>query len=734
MPLSILRRRPISLSTCLFLIVLVAILPVLVFSGVLANHLVRSKYEANSRLLTRTADELAFAADQEISSTIRTLQGLSQSSALRQGHLKVFHQELADILSTQPSWGTLLLHDTEAHWLLAARQPYGTKLGNSMEPESILLAAQTGQPQISKIFPVQQNLMMKSQFGFAIRVPIKNQDGKIIYVLSAILGSRPMQELVSRFTTNPGEWVRSIVDKNGTIVSRSREPEKYIGGNASTQMKSLLSAKESGFERTTTLDHVDAYTAYRKAPLSGWHSIVAVRADVLETDARKAQQGLVIISILMLALSGLITLLFSRWIRRALKSGADGAAVVARGETPTIATSPIAELEELRQSLLAASELLRSRDRAKSDFLANMSHEIRTPLGIVLGMTELIAAEKVTSQERERMSEIVKRNGLQLLRLIDDILDLAKIETNRLPIEHIDFSLPDLVSSVTEDLSARAQENGVKLQIVFEKGSPNIVNSDPIRLRQIIFNLVGNAVKFTHHGTIEVRLKAPQDEFARLTVSDSGIGIKPEQQSLLFSNFAQGDTSHSRKYGGAGLGLSLSRKLARLLDGDVNLVRSQLNQGSVFEVYFKMRPLAKDSALPVKVESRIPAVVESNAAKKILLAEDSSDNVALIQMYLKNSRAEVSVVSNGLDALKLATTQPFDLILMDIQMPEMDGYEATRQIRQNGISTPIVALTAHALDAHRERALQSGFDDFVTKPVRRGDLIETLTKHLQITI
>jgi signal transduction histidine kinase len=718
----------------LILIVLVAILPVLVFSGVLAKQLIRSKYEANSRLLTRTADELAFAADQEISSTIRTLQGLSQSSALKSGHLKIFHQELEDMLSTQPSWGTLVLHDTEAHWLLAARQPYSIKLGQAFEPDSIFAVTQTGQPQIGKIFPVHPSLKMKSQFGFAVRVPVTNQDGKIIYVLSAILGSRSMQDLVSRFTTNPGEWVRSIVDRNGVIAARSREPDKYVGETASEQMRSLLSANESGFERTITLDQVPVYTAFRKAPLSGWHSIVAVRADVLETDARKAQNGLIIISVFMLALSGLITLIFSHWIRRALKSGADGAAVVARGRTPTLEPSPIIELEELRQSLLAASELLRSRDRAKSDFLANMSHEIRTPLGIVLGMTELIGSEKVTAYERERMSEIVKRNGQQLLRLIDDILDLAKIETNRLPIEHIDFSLPDLISSVTEDLSARAQENGVKLQIVFEKGSPNIVNSDPIRLRQIIFNLVGNAVKFTHQGTIEVRLHETKDEFARLTVSDSGIGIKPEQQSLLFSNFAQGDTSHSRKYGGAGLGLSLSRKLARLLDGDVNLLRSELNQGSVFEVYFKMRPLSKEAALPVKVESRIPAVIETNALKKILLAEDSSDNVALIQMYLKNSKAQVSVVSNGVDALKLAMSETFDLILMDIQMPEMDGYEATQQIRQQGIATPIVALTAHALDAHRERALQSGFDDFVTKPVRRGDLIDTLSKHLQITI
>lgn len=579
-------RRPLSLSTCLALIVLVAILPVLFFSEYLADRLIQSKYEANARLLSRTADQLSFAVDQEIIATIRTLQALSQSNSLQSGDLKNFHQFMRRTLRTQPSWSTVILQSPTKEWLLTARQPYGTKLGTPVDPESISKAVETGEPQIGKIGSILE-MNEEAAYGFAVRVPVKSQNGKVTGVLSAILSTSPMQEIASHFTSAPGEWVRSIVNSQGTIAARTREPDKYIGSSASEMMKRLLFSKGSGLERTTTLDQIPVYTAFSKAPISGWYTIVSVRADILESEARKAQNHLWIVSILIVCFSGFATWIFSRWMKKAIKSSSQGAATLARGETPVLEPSVITELEDLRHSLVTASALLQSRDRAKSEFLANMSHEIRTPLGIVLGMTDLIIAKELTEEEHENMSVIVKRNGQQLLRLINDILDLAKIESSSMILEAVDFSLPQLLSFVAEDFSSQAQEKGIKLQVVIEDGSPQRVKSDPYRLRQIIFNLVTNAMKFTDEGVVEVRLYASKGKVARLTVSDTGIGISEELQAQLFSNFSQGDSSHSRRYGGTGLGLALSRKLARLLKGDLKLLKTQVNQGSVFELVFQ---------------------------------------------------------------------------------------------------------------------------------------------------
>lgn len=723
--------RAYSIRVYLLLSVLVAVVPVLIFSAVLSNKLIEAEERFSERYLNKTVDELAHAVDQEIIGTVRVLQVLAQVESLRIHDLPRFHRILVRSLQTQPSWTNIVLHNTKAEGILTARDAYGIPYGLVVDSESVNQVVATALPVVGNVVKaVGRNLAFaKSPYRFSVRVPVIGVSEKVEYVLSAVISTDHLLSLVNRFSHNPNEWTRAIIDSGLNISARSRDNDKYVGGPASQTLREYLTTKQNGLEKTVTLEGVPAYTSFRRAPFSGWYAAIAVPSSVLQAQADATKRNVVMIALWIFLLVLAVSVFISRRIRQPIQESSAAAAALARGEIPVVGQSRILEIEQMRQSLFSASELLRSRARAKDEFLANMSHELRTPLGIVLGTTDLLSKDAVPSDEKEKSWEIVKRNGQQLLRLIDDILDLSKMEANKLNLEYIDFSLPDLVAAIGEDFGTRAQDKKIELVVQIKDGGPKIVNSDPLRVRQIISNLVGNAIKFTHEGRITITLHESQTDLQRITVADTGIGLNEIQQSMLFKEFTQGDSSHTRKYGGTGLGLSLSRKLARLLGGDVKLLHSHSGRGSLFEITF----VGKSVAGPVDKSAARDVNPDSQSAElkvaKILLAEDSLDNVALIKAYLRDSRVDVRVASNGLEAIDLAD-KSFDLILMDIQMPGADGYEATREIRKRGYTMPIIALTAHALAEHRKNALAGGFTDFVTKPLQRQTLLDVIEKYI----
>jgi signal transduction histidine kinase len=733
MPISRMTGRTYPISAYLVIIVLIAVLPVIVFSSFVAKQLVETRRIASQQYLEKTASELALAFDQEVVSTIRTLEAQTQSNSLRRGDLRVFHEVLTRVLKTQPTWTNIVLHKNGSQGVLEARSPYGTPFGKVLDPESIDSVLRSKKPSVGNIVEVgskENRATTTSPFRFAVRVPVIDENGEAVYVISAILSSDLLSSLVNRFAFAPNEWTRTIVDSSGTIGARSRNPEKFLGQKASVTLREAFGDRNSGTAQTTTLEGIKANSAFYRAPISGWYAAIAVPTSVLQAEAAATGRNILLIAIASLLFSTLGTFFFSRGIQKSINAASENAARLAKGEAPEMKVSSISEIEEMRNSLIVASGLLRSRERTKDEFLANMSHELRTPLGIVLGMTDQIAKDAIPPDEKEKSWEIVKRNGLQLSRLIDDILDFSKIEANKLVIENVEFSLPDLISSVVEDFSTRALERKIQIKTHFDEGSPVIISSDPVRVRQIVGNVVGNAVKFTVHGMIEVRLHKPEGLMQRLTVSDTGIGLNDQQQSVLFTEFTQGDSSHTRKFGGTGLGLSLSRKIARRIGGDVKLIQSRENEGSMFEISFLSQPLAdrtQQSGDP-SVHSPSPRAISSRT--KILLVEDSPDNVTLIKTYLRKSNVDLHVAMNGQEAVDKEKNGEFDLILMDIQMPIMDGFEATKLIRGRGCKIPIVALTAHALGSYRKAALEGGFTDFITKPVEKESLLQVIGSHL----
>jgi CheY-like chemotaxis protein len=398
-------------------------------------------------------------------------------------------------------------------------------------------------------------------------------------------------------------------------------------------------------------------------------------------------------------------------------------------------------------ALRTAHEAAEVANRAKSEFLANMSHEIRTPMTAILGFADLLDDEDqapASVQRRRDAASTIRRNGEHLLSIINDILDLSKIEAGKMTVEQVRVEPEQLIRDVLDLMHVKASAKGITLAAHCPAPVPAVIQSDPVRLRQVLVNLVGNAIKFTEVGgvTIHVDHDAASGQ-VRFTVQDTGIGMSPEQQDRLFGAFEQADASMTRRFGGTGLGLRISKRLTQMLGGDIT-VASSAGQGSTFTASIATGDIA--GVTMVQIGSRQDAPertpgrpVLAPAARvledmRILLAEDGPDNVRLITFHLQRAGALVTSVANGRLALELLSSDSagvlrspaeFDLILTDMQMPEMDGYDLARQLRAMGHQGPIVALTAHAMAGDAQKCRDAGCDEYATKPIEPGALIGT---------
>ncbi len=384
----------------------------------------------------------------------------------------------------------------------------------------------------------------------------------------------------------------------------------------------------------------------------------------------------------------------------------------------------------LELALLESNEMAlraESASRAKSEFLANMSHEIRTPMNGVLGMVQLLEDTPLTAEQADLLRTL-KNSAHYLLGLLNDILDLSKIEAGKMTLEQIPLSLHELAREAVALFGGRASEKGIVLHTQLDPKAAEWVLGDPVRLRQIVANFISNAIKFTEQG--EVRLIIlPSPTYPQgvwIGVQDTGIGIPAERLESLFEAFTQADSSTTRKYGGTGLGLTISKKLAEMMGGRIG-VESEPGVGSMFYVDLPLPATQPPQALPEATSEELP---EAFPGARVLLVEDNEVNRKVAVRLLTKLQVEVDTAVNGLEAVQKASENAYDLILMDCQMPEMDGYEATRVLRKQGISTPIVALTANALEGDREKCLACGMNDYLSKPIQAEKLRETLAQWL----
>jgi len=387
------------------------------------------------------------------------------------------------------------------------------------------------------------------------------------------------------------------------------------------------------------------------------------------------------------------------------------------------------EVEKREQALIQAS-------RAKSDFLANMSHELRTPMNGVIGMTELLSDSELKDDQQVLLSHI-KTSANHLLSVINDILDFSKIEAGMMIIEKVPFDLRKTVEEISIISGSMVKEKGLALKTTVDEALPAMVMGDVVRVRQVLINLLGNAVKFTSEGSVELGINLvshKQDDIQIMfSVRDTGVGIAQNKQAAVFEQFTQADSSTTRSFGGTGLGLAICKQLVELMGGHVGL-ESELGVGSRFFFVLTMKVAANQT---VQLEDPLSALNEYTPEEvpaenlNVLLAEDNLINQVYARNVLDRMGATVTVANNGQEALDLVQKHDFDLVLMDCQMPTMDGYEATRAIRKLGneyATLPVIALTAFAMAEDRDICIAAGMDDYVTKPVDRNILVKTIGK------
>ena len=402
-----------------------------------------------------------------------------------------------------------------------------------------------------------------------------------------------------------------------------------------------------------------------------------------------------------------------------------------------------AEIERRATELVEARNAAFAAMRAKSEFLANMSHEIRTPLTAILGYAELLSDARLRREDRQQYLDIVRRNGAYLLTLVNDVLDLSKIDAGKLVVEHVPSSPAELLREVETLMRPRVEAKGLALAIAWRGNIPGLVMTDPTRVRQILVNLISNAIKFTEIGGITIGLQAEPTNPGRcrltFSVTDTGVGMTPEVRQRLFQPFVQADASTTRRFGGTGLGLAICARLAAAIGGEIS-VESERWKGSTFRVCFEAARVSSES-IPTIMPRRATLSRTRDARSlprlrgRILLAEDSPDSQRLLAYYLRKAGADVTVAENGKVACERAIAalqggQPFEVLVMDMQMPAMDGYEASRSLRRLGCRAPIIALTAHAMEGDRDRCLAAGCTDYVVKPVDRDMLLRCVREHL----
>jgi signal transduction histidine kinase len=711
------------------------ILPISVFAAIALQTLLRSERESALQAMTQSAGATALLVDRELSSAEAALHVLARSPHLAHGDLAGFyeHARSADRRSDGSDGSGTILFDADGRQLINTVVTPGTRL--SPAPDYVRI-------RIHQVITTGQTLVSDLITGGVQKIPVTTINvpvpllGGRRYVLGSVFAPNFFSALIARRPV-PASWRLSVIDRGGRFIARPSEPER-LGELANPALIKAAAGANQGLLRFITHSGVDSYHAFTHSPMSDWTVAVTVPASEIDGAARHAVMLAAAGMAVALLCAGLAAVFFGRRLFDAIAGATRAATRLSEGGTPRAfregAATGIAEFDELQRSIADAERatlLLREQQarklaeeqvRIRDDFLAMLSHELRNPLSGIVGAAQLLRIETANPAQKRHAQDILMRQGRHLTRIVDDLLDLARLARGKIKMNMQPVELASVVESVVDALRVAGrieQQLSCRLE-------PAWIRADRTRIEQVVGNLVSNAIKYTPaQGSIEIVLTAEAGE-ACLVVRDSGVGIAPELMSTLFDTFVQGAVTLDRAQGGLGIGLSLVRSLVALHGGSIGATSAGNDQGSTFTLRLPLqREMGEDGQVP---ELAPGPALQQPAVSTVLLIEDNDDARHMLSAQLAATGYRVLEADNGVDGVVLARRERPDLAIVDIGLPGMNGYQIAAHLRRDPAmrGLRLVALTGYGQEADRQLAFNAGFDAHFAKPLQFEALAEIL--------
>ena len=734
--------RTFSLRAHLLLLVVGTLVPVLVIAAVLVRRVVADNRRAVEQRLLETARAAAAVVDAELAGTIRALQGLVESDRLTTNDIPAFYTQALRLQSTQPTWSGISLALPDGQQIVNTARLLPEPLPMVADRESFERAVSTRTPIVGNL----QRGQLTQQLGFIVRVPVLRDD-RVVYVLSAWITSNDFAQVLLSQVPLPGEWVRGVMDANHVVVARSRDPDRFVGQQATPGfLRRRATAVESVY-RDVSLDGTVVYGAFSRASMSGWTAGVGVPASSVEAPFRQSMMAMAATAMLLLGLGGGGAYVISRRISQELSASTAEAEAIASGLHPSRTRSRVTELQRLLDALARSAALLETRqrerdeqlahanaaraaaeaaDRAKDEFLAMLGHELRNPLAPALTAIHLMKLKGAGDTSRER--DVIERQIRHMSRLVDDLLDISRLRRGAIELRRERFEIADAVARAVEMTSPLFTEKQHRLDVDLPAGL--VIDADRIRIAQVLANLLANAAKYTEPGGhIALRVRV-EEHSVRIECRDTGIGIAPDLVPRVFDLFVQGQRGLDRRQGGLGLGLAVARTLVELHGGTIEAKSEGTGKGSTFTVRLPVTVASPAAAPSVNKTETSAGPAPLARIGRVMVVDDNRDALDMLVAALKAADIEAFGASSSHEALDLAGRLPPSAAVLDIGLPDMDGFELARALRsrEQTASICLVALTGYGRNQDRATATAAGFDAFFAKPVDIDALVGTLQR------
>lgn len=708
-----------SVRSHLLLLTLVVLLPPALFGVGATLWAADREQEAFEQGARQRTLALITAVDTELHGHVETLRALASSYNLEAGNLPAFHRQAMRLLRTQRDWRSIILALPSGERVLDSSLPPGAPL-SVIDRTGFEEALRRKEPTIGNLSPEE------SEYRFSVLMPIQSEAQ--VYVLMVLVDPKAILALLTPQRL-PRDWVGTVLDANGRVVARTFNPAATVGKPASESLQGALNTAAEGWFQGVTIEGADVYASFHQSPVTGWTVALGIPTAAVDATTGNIIKLLAVGLALATAIALLLAALYSRRISAPIMALASSAKALGWGAKvhPPI-DAPVREVRDVSRALIASAhgfnereERLRAADQAKDEFLAMLGHELRNPLGALSSATQVLNVSGSGDKAEKDAIAIVSRQVERMTRLVDDLLDVGRVISGKVRLQQTPLDLRRVVTQVMQNLQRASLLKGRDVKLEAESVW---IEGDETRIEQIVSNILENSAKYTpRDGTIAIRLYR-KDEKAVLEVTDTGIGMSPDLLPRVFDLFSQGQRTIDRSASGLGIGLTLVKRLTELHGGTVTAASEGMDKGSRFTLTL---PTIQPPA-PVRLRASEP--VQVRELRKVLLVEDNEDARRSMLTVLRHYGYRAFEAADGLEGIATAHELQPDAAIIDIGLPQYDGYEVAKRLRSNSGQMLLIALTGYGSQEARQKAQEAGFDEYLVKPVSPRDLAELIESRL----